>query len=121
MSLSLGLLKKLKEDKLRNTMIKEFKDELKDFKNILNKIKELKLLRQQEINEIKHEIKRKLNMLDDKISNILENLDVNLTTLELRYRFCEKSYNFEEERELRLSAKEETNKTERLKEEVENN
>ena len=32
MSLSLGLLKKLKEDKLRNTMIKEFKDDLKDFK-----------------------------------------------------------------------------------------
>ena len=121
MSLSLGLLKKLKEDKLRNNMIKEFKDELKDFKNILNKIKELELLRQQEINEIKHEIKRKLNMLDDEISNILENLDVNLTTLELRYRFCEKSHNFEEERELRLSAKEETNKTERLKEEVENN
>ena len=63
MSLSLGLLKKLKEDKLRNMMIKEFKDELKDFKNILNKIEELELLRQQEINEIKHEIKRKLNML----------------------------------------------------------
>ena len=37
-SLSLVLLKKLKEDNLRNT-IQEFKDELKDFKNLLNKVK----------------------------------------------------------------------------------
>ena len=49
---------------------------------------------------------KKLNILDDEMSDILEKLDVNLTTLELRCRFCEKSYNFEEERELRLSAKE---------------
>ena len=40
MSLSLRLLKKPKEeDKLIHTMINEFKDELKDLKNILNKIK----------------------------------------------------------------------------------
>ena len=40
MSLSLRLLKKPKEeDKLRHTVINEFKDELKDLKNILNKIK----------------------------------------------------------------------------------
>ena len=45
-------------------------------------------------------------MLDDKISNILEKLDVNLTTLELRCRSCEKAHNFEEERKLRMSAKE---------------
>ena len=32
-----------------------FKDELKDFQNILNEIKKLKLLREQEINEIKNE------------------------------------------------------------------
>ena len=32
MSLSLELLKKLKEDKLRPTTIKEFKDELQDLK-----------------------------------------------------------------------------------------
>ena len=37
-------------------------------------------------------------MLDDKISNILEKLDVNLTTLELRCRFCEKPQNFGEKR-----------------------
>ena len=45
-------------------------------------------------------------MLDDKISNILQKLDVNLTTLELTCRFCEKPHNFEEERKLRISAKE---------------
>ena len=39
-----------------------------------------------------------LNMLDDRISNILEKLDVNLITLELRCIFCEKPHNFEEER-----------------------
>ena len=38
MSLDLGILKKLKEDKLRNT-IEKFKDGLKGFKNKLNKIK----------------------------------------------------------------------------------
>ena len=44
-----GLLKKLKEDS-RN-MIENFKNELKHFKNIL--IKELELLKEQEINKIK--------------------------------------------------------------------
>ena len=37
------------------TMIKGFKHELKGFQNILNEIKKLKLLREQEINEIKNE------------------------------------------------------------------
>ena len=32
--------------------------------------KKLELLRKQEINEIKNDTKRKLNMLDDEISNI---------------------------------------------------
>ena len=100
LSLSLGLLKKLKEDKLRHTMIKEFKDEVKSLKTILNEIKKLELLREQEINEIKNKIKSKLIMLDDEISNILEKLDVHLTILELRCRFCEKAYDFEKEREL---------------------
>ena len=40
-------------------MIKEFKDELRDLKNILNEIKKLEPLREQENNEIKNEIKRK--------------------------------------------------------------
>ena len=41
-------------------MVKEFKDELKSLKNIFNEIKKLELLREQEINEIKNEMKRKL-------------------------------------------------------------
>ena len=40
------------------------------------------------------------------MDNILEKLDVNLTTLELRSRFSQKPHDFEKERELRLSAKE---------------
>ena len=43
-------------------MIEKFKDELKDLKNILNKIKGLELLKEQEMNEIKKE-RKKLNML----------------------------------------------------------
>ena len=80
MSLSLGLLKKLKED-IRYTTIKEFENELKDFKKILNRTR---ILREREINEIKNETKRKFNMLDVEISDILENLDVNATVLKLR-------------------------------------
>ena len=57
MSLYSGLLKKLKEDS-RNTMIEKIKNELKDLKNMLNKIKELELSREQEINKIKNETKR---------------------------------------------------------------
>ena len=63
-------------------MIERFKEELKDFKNILDKINELELLREQEINEIKNETKRKLNVLDDEIRDTLEKLDVNLMTVE---------------------------------------
>ena len=60
------------------------------------------------------------NIIDNKISNVLEKSDKNLTTLELRCRFCEKRHNFEEERKLRLSPKEKINEIERLKEEVKN-
>ena len=102
-------------------MIGEFKDGLRSFKVIFNKIKELKLLREQEINEIKNETKRKLNMLDDEIKDILEQLDVNLRTLELRCIFCEKPHDFEKKRELRISAKERINEIKRLTEEAENN
>ena len=72
----------------------------------MNKIKKLEPLREQEVNEIKNETKRKLNMLDDNINDILEKLYVNLTTLKLRCIFLGKPYNFEKERKLRLSAKE---------------
>ena len=85
----------------------------------MNEIKKLQPLREQEINEIKNETKRKLNMLDEEIYDILEKLDVNLTTLELRWIFCEKPNDFKKERELRLSAKEKINKIEGLTEKVE--
>ena len=39
MSLSLGLLNKLKENQLRQTAIEEFRDKLKNLKNTLNEIK----------------------------------------------------------------------------------
>ena len=86
-------------------MMKEFKNALKNFKTILNKIKELELLREQEINEIKNEAKKELSILDDEISDLLEELDVDLTTLELRCKFCGKPHDFKRERELRLLAK----------------
>ena len=76
-------------------------------------------MREQEINEIKNETKRKLNMLDHEINYILEKLDVNLMTLRLRCIFCGKPCNFKKEGELRLSAKEKINKIEDLKEKVE--
>ena len=60
-------------------------------------------------------------MLDDEVNDILEKLDVNLTTLEIRCIFCEKPYDFKKERELRLSAKEKINEIKRLNKEVENN
>ena len=62
-------------------MIEEFKEELKSLKNIFNEIKKLELLREQEINGIKNETKRKLNMLDGEVKYILEKLDVDLTTV----------------------------------------
>ena len=87
-------------------MIEESKDELKSLKTILDEIRELKLSRMLEINEIKNKTKRKFNMLNDEKSDILEKLDVDLTTLELKCRFYEKPQDFEKERESRLSAKE---------------
>ena len=50
--------------------------------------KKLEPLRKQEKNKIKNETKRKLNMLDDEINDMLEKLDGNLTTLKLRCIFC---------------------------------
>ena len=95
------------------------------FKKILNEIKKKTGTMERTRNKLnkkwsKNETKQKLNMLDDEINNILAKLDENLTTLELRCIFCEKQFNFKKERELRLSAKENINKIERLKEEVEN-
>ena len=101
-------------------MIEEFMDEFKSLITTSNKIKELELLREQEMDKIKNETKREQNMLDDEISDILETLDVNLTTLELRCSFCKKPYDVKKEIELKSSVKEKINEIERLKEEVEN-
>ena len=76
-------------------------------------------MREPEINEIKNETKRKLNMLDDEINYISEKLDVNLMTLKIRFIFCWKPYDLKIERELKLWAKEKINKIERLKKKVE--
>ena len=70
-------------------MLEKFKNELKTLKNILNEIKKLKVLREQEINEIKNKTKRKWNLVDDDINDILEKLDVGLMTSEERCRFYE--------------------------------
>ena len=102
-------------------MVEEFKDKLRDLKNILNEIKKLEPLREQENNKMKNETKRKLNMFDEETNKILEKLDENLTTLELRCIFCGKPYDFKKRKRLRLSAKVKINKIERLKGEVENN
>ena len=76
-------------------MIEEFNDELESLKNTFNEIRELELLREQEINEIKNKTKRKLNMLDDEVNDILEKLDVDLTTLITKCKFFEKPFYFE--------------------------
>ena len=78
---------------------------------------------EQEINEIKNETKRKLNMLDDEINNILGELYIDLATLRLKCEFFEKpdEYNsIKKERKLRILAKKKKriNEIERLKEEV---
>ena len=88
--------------------------------------KKLELLEEQEINEIKNETKRKLNMLDDEINNILGKLYVHLATLRLKCEFFEKliEYNsIKMERNLRILAKKKKriNEIERLKEEAKNN
>ena len=45
------MLQIYKKKTLRNTMIEEFKNELKDLKNITNKTEELGLSREREINK----------------------------------------------------------------------
>ena len=62
-------------------------------------------------------------MLDVEINDILEKLDVYLTSLILKCKFFEKPYEYDsikKEGKLRILVKEEVNKIERLKEEVNN-
>ena len=67
-------------------MVEEFRDEIGGSKNALNETKKLESFWAPEINEIK----RKLNMAHDKINDILKKLGVDLTTLQLKYKFLEK-------------------------------
>ena len=60
---------------------------------------------EQEINEVKNETKRKLNMLNDEINDILEKLDKYLTILKIKCIFSGNPYDFKKDRELRLPAK----------------
>ena len=63
-------------------------------------------------------------MLDDEINNILEKLDVHLTTLRLKCTFLKKPYEYDsikKESELKISAKEKISEIKRLKEDVKNN
>ena len=63
-------------------------------------------------------------MLDDTINDILEQLDVDLTTLITKCKLFEKPYecdSIEKKRELRILTKERRNETKRLKQEAENN
>ena len=71
-------------------MIEEFRDEIRGSKNALNEIKMVESIKAPEINEIK----RKLNILHDEINDILKKLGVDLTTLQLIYKFLEKLHLF---------------------------
>ena len=102
-------------------MIEEFNDEIKGWKNTLNEIKKIELFREQEINEIKNETRGKLNLLDGEINDILKKSDVDLTTLIITCNFFDNPYEYnfiEEQRELRIAAKERINEIKRLKEET---
>ena len=100
----------------KDTMIEKFRNVKKIKWN-----KKIKIIKKTRNKWNKNGTRRKLNILDDEISNILEKLDVNLTTLKLRCKFCKNPYDFKKERELRLSAEEKINEIERLKEKAENN
>ena len=68
--------------------------------------------------------KTKLNILDYKTNDILEKLDVDLTTLRLKCKFFKKTYEYnsiKKKRKLTVLAKKRINGIKRLKEEVENN
>ena len=71
----------------------------------MNEIKKTGTIKRTRNKWNKNETKRTLNILDDEKNNILEKLDVNLTTLKLKSIFWGKSHDFEKERELRLRAK----------------
>ena len=80
------------------TMIEEFKDEQRGLKNILNEIKKTVAIERTRNKWSKKWNEKKIKYTGWWNNDILEKLDVNLTTLELRYIFCEKPHDFEKER-----------------------
>ena len=142
--LSVGLLKKLKEEetlkadnaenesfknaelnkaKLRYMLIKEFKDDSAILKTILNEMEKLEMIREKEINEIQNETKTKLNELNEEIYRILLSLDFDLCNEKLKRRFFNRPNNYEDEINeiiLRKAARNKIDETKRSKEEVKN-
>ena len=142
--LSVGLLKKLKEEetlkadnvenesfkyaelnkaKLRYMLIKEFKDDSAILKTILNEMEKLEMIGEKEINEIQNETKTKLNKLNEEIYRILLNLEFDLCNEKLKRRFFNRPNNYEDEINeiiLRKAARNKIDETKRSKEEVKN-
>ena len=96
-------------------MIEEFKDELRDLKNILNKIKKTRVTERTRITWNKRWNKKKIESAGWSSKLYLRKDRCKLNDLKLRFIFCGKPYDFQKERKLRLSAKEKINKIEILK------
>ena len=85
-------------------MIKEFKDELKKLKSILNDIENLQMTRQLEMEQA-YEISKEIEELETKRIDISEVLEQNLMSSALKYRYLKKSYDIEKEEKLRNNAR----------------
>ena len=97
---------------------------VKDYKNNVEHLKEqrdLEVLRELEINEIKEEAKIQLNELEIGKKEVLDNLKFELEYGSLRNRYINRSNSYEDEIKLRIEAKVRINEINRLKEEVRNN
>ena len=97
-------------------MVKNYNNNLES----LNELKELKLHREQKINEIRKETKIKLNVLIDKINDVLKELEFKLEHGTLKNRYFKKLNSREDRIKLKLSWKGQINEIKRLKG-VENN
>ena len=97
-----------------HTANKNYKKNVKQLKEL----KEIELLREQEKNEIKNVTKIKINVLNYEINDILKDLDFELKHGILKNRYFKRQNTYEYEIKLRLAAKEEINKIERLKKKV---
>ena len=73
---------------------------LKNLKSKINEIEKLVIIRKLEMDQA-YEISKEIEKLEIKKIDKLEELDENLSSLALRYRFFEKSYDIEKEIKLR--------------------